>query len=141
MYYRIFNLPIARWLFQGAKAIPIAGTKEDPALMQRAFERADAELADGQVLGIFPEGALTRDGDIAPFRPGVERILAARPVPVLPMALCGMWASMWSRRRGLRLPRRFRAEVQLVVGPLLPPEEATAARLEAIVRGLRGDRP
>jgi 1-acyl-sn-glycerol-3-phosphate acyltransferase len=62
-------------------------------------------------------------------------------VPVLPMALCGMWASMWSRRRGLRLPRRFRAEVQLVVGPLLPPEEATAARLEAIVRGLRGDRP
>lgn len=141
MYYRIFNLPIARWLFQGAKAIPIAGTKEDPVLMQRAFERADAELADGQVLGIFPEGALTRDGEIAPFRPGVERILAARPVPVLPMALCGMWASMWSRRRGLRLPRRFRAEVQLVVGPLLPPEEATAARLEAIVRGLRGDRP
>src|SRR5690606_11938684 len=102
-------------VFRAARAIPIAGAKEDPAIMERAFEQIDAALAAGELVGIFPEGALTRDGDIATFRAGVERILAARPVPVVPMALCGMWQSMWSRRNLLahggwlhrmRLPRR-----------------------------------
>jgi len=117
MYYKIFNFPVMRWIFKTAKAIPIAGQKENPALMEDAFDQIDAVLADGEMVCIFPEGRLTLDGEIDTFRPGVERILqrahaAGRPVPVIPMALCGMWSSMWSKRdsklRQMRLPRRFR---------------------------------
>lgn len=143
MYYRIFNIPLLKFLFKTAKAIPIAGQKEDPAVLQQAWDAVDAALADGELVCIFPEGALTRDGAIAPFRPGVEKILARRPVPVVPMALRGLWGSMWSRRDSAlgraRLPRRFRAHVELVVDPPVPPERASAAALEARVRVLRGE--
>lgn len=149
MYYRIFNVPGLRWIFRHAKAIPIAGAKEDPELMQRAFDAIDAALAEGELVGIFPEGRLTRDGEIAAFRSGVERILeraAARGqrVPVVPMALRGMWSSMWSHRDTrmgrMRVPRRARAEIGIVAGPRI--EDGTsvdAGALEAQVRMLRGD--
>ena len=148
MYYRIFNIPVMRWIFRTARAIPIAGVREDPALMQRAFDEIDATLAEGELVCIFPEGALTRDGSIAPFKSGVEKVLeraadAGRPVPVVPMALRGMWASMWSRRDSrlgrMRVPRRFRAHVEVVADAPVSGEQATAAALEAKVRALRGD--
>ena len=143
MYYRIFNIPVMRWIFRTAKAIPIAGAKENPALMQRAFDEIDAALAEGELVGIFPEGALTKDGGIAAFKSGVEKILERRPVPVVPMALRGMWASMWSRRDGrlgrMRVPRRFRARVEVVAAPPVDGTTATADTLEAQVRALRGD--
>ena len=148
MYYRIFNIPVMSWIFRNARAIPIAGVREDPVLMQRAFEEIDRALADGELVGIFPEGALTRDGGIAPFKSGVERILAQRPVPVIPMALRGMWASMWSRRSTraeggrldrMRVPRRFRAHVEVVAEAPVDGASASAGQLEARVRALRGD--
>lgn len=142
MYYKIFNIPLMSWIFRTAKAIPIAGAREDPALMQHAFDEIDQALAEGEIVGIFPEGALTRDGDIAPFKSGVERILERRPVPVVPMALKGMWSSMWSRRDTrlgrMRVPRRFRAHVDVVAAPAVAGEAASADALEATVRGLRG---
>ena len=149
MHYRIFQVPVMRWIFRTAKAIPIAGAREDPALMQQAFDEIDAALADGQVVGIFPEGKLTSDGEIAAFKSGIEKVLAraaqaGRPVPVVPMALRGMWASMWSRRETrlgrMRIPRRFRAEVGLVAGAPMP-SDSSAGAMEAAVRGLRGDAP
>ena len=148
MYHRIFNIPGMHWLFRTAKAIPIAGAREDPALMQRAFDAVDAALADGELVGIFPEGRLTSDGEIAAFKSGVERILAranaaGRPVPVVPMALRGMWASMWSRRDSrvgrMRVPRRFRARIEVVAGPPLEGRTATADQLETAVQELRGN--
>jgi 1-acyl-sn-glycerol-3-phosphate acyltransferase len=148
MYYRIFNIPVMSWIFRTAKAIPIAGARENPELMQRAFDEVDAALADGQIVGIFPEGALTKDGEIAAFKSGVERILAraneaGRPVPVIPMALRGMWSSMWSHRDNrmgrLRVPRRFREHVEVVADAAMDPVAATAEALEAKVRLLRGD--
>jgi 1-acyl-sn-glycerol-3-phosphate acyltransferase len=148
MYYRIFNIPVMRWIFRTAKAIPIAGAREDPTLMQRAFDAVDAVLADGEIVCIFPEGKLTRDGNIAPFKSGVEKILAraneaGRPVPVVPMALRGMWSSMWShndsRLGRMRVPRRFRAHVEVVAGAPVDGRVATAELLEAKVRELRGD--
>jgi 1-acyl-sn-glycerol-3-phosphate acyltransferase len=146
MYHRIFNIPVLRWIFRTARAIPIAGAREDPVLLQRAFDAIDAALADGQIVGVFPEGTLTRDGEIGPFKSGVERILARRAVPVVPIALRGMWASMWSQRGAtsagwperMRVPRRFRARVEVVAGPPLARSSATAIELEARVRELRG---
>ncbi len=143
MYYRIFNIPVMRWIFKTAKAIPIASPKEDAALMQRAFDEVDAALAAGELVCIFPEGALTKDGEIAAFKSGVEKILARRPVPVVPMALKGMWASMWSRRdtrlSRMRVPRRFRAHIEVVAGPPVNGENTSAPALEAAVLRLRGD--
>ena len=143
MYYKIHRLPVLGWLFRTARTIPIAGSKEDPALMEKAFEDVREALRAGEIVGIFPEGALTRDGEIAPFRGGVERILADTPVPVVPMAITGLWESMWSRRdsrlRRMRLPRRLRARIGVVAGPPMP-ASSTAAELEAAVRGLRGER-
>jgi len=152
MYYRIFDIPVMRWIFRTARAIPIAGAREDPALMQRAFDEIDATLADGELVCLFPEGALTEDGAVAPFKSGMEKILeraaaAGRLVPVVPMALRGMWTSMWSRRSEragsgrlgrMRVPRRFRAQVEVVAATPLD-GQPTAGQLEARVRQLRGD--
>jgi 1-acyl-sn-glycerol-3-phosphate acyltransferase len=142
MYYKIFNIPLLRFVFRTAKAIPIAGYKEDPAVLQQAYDAIDEALAAGEMVCIFPEGGLTADGEVATFRPGVEKILARRPVPVVPMALRGLWGSVWSRRdsmlRRARLPRRFRARVELVVDAPLVPQQVSAVTLEARVRELRG---
>jgi 1-acyl-sn-glycerol-3-phosphate acyltransferase len=144
MYYRIFEIPLLKLLFSTAKAIPIAPAREDQALLDEAFERIDAELAAGNVVCIFPEGAITRDGKIHEFRPGVEAILARRPVPVIPMALSGMWGSWFSRSKTRpeavrRLPGRLFARVNLRVGEAVPAKEASAASLELLVRTLRGE--
>lgn len=142
MYYKIFNIPFMRWIFHTARAIPIASPKEDAALMQRAFDSIDQALANGELVLIFPEGKLTADGQINPFKSGVEKILQRRQVPVVPMALRGMWASMWSRRDSrlgrMRVPRRLRARIQVIAQAALP-ASSTAAELEACVRGLRGE--
>jgi 1-acyl-sn-glycerol-3-phosphate acyltransferase len=142
-YYKIFEIPFLNFVFRAAKAIPIAGAKEDAGIMQRAFEEVDKELAAGNIVCIFPEGGITRDGEIQGFRPGVEKILTRRPVPVVPMALRGLWGSIFSRRDSAlgraRLPRRFWSKIGLVAGPPVPATEATAAVLEAKVREMRGD--
>jgi 1-acyl-sn-glycerol-3-phosphate acyltransferase len=142
MYYKIFNIPLLSFVFRTAKAIPIAGYKEDPALLEKAYDAIDEALAAGEVVCLFPEGALTCDGQIATFRTGVEKILARRPVPVVPMALRGLWGSVWSKRDSMlhrsRLPRRFRARVELVIDTAVAPDTVTAASLEKRVRELRG---
>ena len=142
MYYKIFRIPVLSFVFRTAKAIPIAGAKEDPPLLARAFDAIDAALAEGELVCVFPEGGLSADGEIAAFRSGVEKILARRPVPVIPLALRGLWASMWSRRdsrlRRARLPRRFRAHVGLIAGSPVDGMRTGAADLETRVRELRG---
>jgi 1-acyl-sn-glycerol-3-phosphate acyltransferase len=131
MYYKIFATPVVKYVFRAAKAIPIAGAKEDAAIMEHAFATVDKELDDGNIVCIFPEGGITRDGAIQRFRPGMERILGQRPVPVVPLALRGLWGSLFSRRDStlgrMRLPRRFWSKIELVAGPAVPPAEANAA--------------
>jgi 1-acyl-sn-glycerol-3-phosphate acyltransferase len=86
---------------------------------------------------------LTRDGEIAKFKSGVEKILERHPVPVIPMALRGMWSSMWSHRDSrlgrMRVPRRFRAHVEVAADAAIDPFLTTAESLQATVRELRGD--
>lgn len=142
MYYRIFEIPILKIIFNSAKAIPIAPAKENEALLNDAFDQIDAELQAGNLVCIFPEGAITRDGKIQRFRPGVEAIVERRPVPVIPVALCGMWGSWFGRGKtgGLRrIPGRLFARVNVRVGEAVNPGDVSAARLELLVRTLRGD--
>ena len=143
MYWKIFQAPGANWLFKTARASPIAGRNENPEMYARAFAAISAALKAGEVVCIFPEGGLTPDGDVKEFKRGFELALERDPVPVLPMALQGLWGSMFSRwdrhNKKLKLPRRLFARVALVVGPLIKPEDAKAEVLEAEVKRLRGD--
>ena len=143
MYYKIFQLPLLRFLFQHAKAIPIASAKEDEQLMNEAFEKVDAELAAGNIVCIFPEGGITSDGEIHRFRPGIEKVIARRPVPVIPVGLQNLWGSWFSRSQGgsIRMvPGRLFARVPVMIGEPVMPGDVTAANLEILVRTLRGDR-
>jgi 1-acyl-sn-glycerol-3-phosphate acyltransferase len=141
MDHRIAATPVISLLFRQSKAIPIAPAREDKATMEAAFLRIREELAAGELVCIFPEGTLTRDGKIAPFRPGVERIVAESGVPVVPLALSGLWESMWSRKDGgpFRWPRRLRARVRLEFAAPIPAAEVKAARIEDEVRRLLGE--
>jgi 1-acyl-sn-glycerol-3-phosphate acyltransferase len=142
MYYKIFEIPILNFFFRHAKAIPIASAKEDKQLMDEAFRKVDEELAAGNLVCIFPEGAITRDGKIQRFRPGIEKIIAAREVPVIPVALGRLWGSWFSRNRrgGIRMiPGRLFAKVPVHIGAPVAPEDVSAAELEILVRTLRGN--
>ena len=142
MYYKIFDIPLLRFFFKNAKAIPIASAREDEELMKEAFEKVDAELAAGNLVCIFPEGGITRDGHVQRFRPGIEKIIARRPVPVIPVAIGRLWGSWFSRHSGgglRKLPGRLFARVPVIIGKPVPPAEVTAGKLELLVRTLRGD--
>lgn len=141
MYYKIFQMPFLSFIFRNAKAIPIASRQEDEDLMQQAFDSIDAELAAGHIVCIFPEGGLTPDGNVQRFRSGIEKIIARRGVPVIPVALGRLWGSWFSRRDsgGLRkIPGRLFARVSVIVGAPVPASDATAEKLELLVRTLRG---
>ena len=144
MYHRIYNLPLLKVFFRTAKAIPIAGAKENAALMERAFVEIEAELRAGNVVCIFPEGGLTTNGDLQHFRSGIERIVKTTPVPVVPMALQGLWGSFFSRRdnalKRARLPRRVWTRIGLAAGEPVPADQVSAADLQQRVQALRGDR-
>lgn len=142
MYYKIFDIPILNFFFRHAKAIPIASAREDEQLMRDAFDQVDAELAAGNIVAIFPEGGITRDGKLQRFRPGIEKIIERRAVPVVPVALGRMWGSWFSRNKSggiRRIPGRLFARVPVNVGKPVAPEDVTAAGLEELVRELRGD--
>lgn len=138
MDHAMFKNPFLGWIFRLAKAIPIAPAKEDAALKEKAFADISQALKDGDLVCIFPEGMITRDGGLNPFKPGVERILAADPVPVIPMALDGLWGSFFSRKAGhamSTLPKPSRRVIRVEAGAPLPPDTRAAA-LEARVRAL-----
>lgn len=144
MDHRIFRTPLLGFVFRHCGAIPIAPAKEDPALMEKAFAEVAAALADGQLVGIFPEGNITADGELQPFRPGVARILTANQVPVVPMALSGLWGSFFSRIDGVAMKTPFRrgmfSAIGLKVGAPLEAAAATPERLFESVLALRGER-
>lgn len=140
MYHKIFDVPVLSWFFRTVKAIPIAPAKENEALLARAMDEIERELEAGQVVCIFPEGGLSADGDIAEFKGGVQKILERKAVPVVPMALSGLWGSFFSRARGAAmgsLPRRFWSRILLDVGQPVAATDATAGGLREAVAGLR----
>ena len=127
MDHRIFKVPVLGALFRLAKAIPIAPRAEDPVAYEAAFAAAAGVLREGDLLAIFPEGGITRDGTLQPFKGGIMKILERARVdgvvaPVIPMALTHLWGSFFSRvEEGSAMVRPFRrgafSRVGLNVGP------------------------
>ena len=146
MDHRIFKVPVLGWIFRLAKCIPIAPQKDDPATYQRAFDTAAQVLREGDLLGIFPEGGITRDGALQPFKGGVMKILERAEadgvkVPVVPMALTNLWGSYFSRiENGGAMARPFRRgifnRVGLNVGEAVPAAQVTPQGLQARVADL-----
>ncbi|MBL0167001.1 MAG: MFS transporter [Propionivibrio sp.] len=143
MDHNIFRWPVLNFVFRTSKAIPIASAREDQAMMDKAFDEVAKALDAGDLVGIFPEGRITADGNINPFRPGITRILQRNPVPVIPMALRGLWGSFFSRKHGPAMTRPFRrglfSRIELVMGPAVPAAEALPERLQMDVTALRGE--
>ncbi len=140
MYYKIYNLPVLNFIFRTAGAIPIAGRSEDEATYERAFARIAAALTAGEVVCIFPEGKLTADGEIDEFKSGVTRILQETPVPVIPLALQGLWGSFFSRDPAKGLFKRLWSRVTIVAGEAVVGDLAGPEILRERVLGLRGGR-
>jgi 1-acyl-sn-glycerol-3-phosphate acyltransferase len=140
MYYRIYQIPLLNFIFRIGKAIPIAARSENPAVLETAYRRIHQVLENGDVLGIFPEGGITTDGEIQTFKPGIDKIIAEHPVTVVPVALCHLWGSLFSRRDPLlkRRPYKLWANIELRIGTPLAPAEVSAARLQREVEKLRG---
>ncbi|WP_426106064.1 MFS transporter [Pseudomonas sp. TWR1-1-3] len=138
MYYKIYNLPVLNFIFRTAGTIPIAGRGEDEAIHDQAFDRIARYLADGELVCIFPEGKLTTDGQIDEFKAGVMRILERTPVPVIPMALQGLWGSFFSRDPHKGFFHRLWSRVTLVAGAPIAAGEATQKLLRERVMALRG---
>ncbi|WP_372527783.1 MFS transporter [Piscinibacter sp.] len=140
MDHRIFQVPVLGWLFKLAKAIPIAPQREDPVVYERAFAQARQVLADGDLLCIFPEGAITRDGQLAEFKGGIMKVLETHPVPVVPLALQNLWGSFFSRIDGAAMTRPFRrglfSPVGVVAGDAVAPDAVTPSLLRDRVGAL-----
>jgi 1-acyl-sn-glycerol-3-phosphate acyltransferase len=140
MDHRVFRTPVLGVLFRLAKAIPIAPRSEDPAAYDAAFAAAARVLQEGDLLAIFPEGAITRDGQMLEFKGGIMKILAdaqanGLQVPVIPMALTNVWGSFFSRiEKGTAMVRPFRRgifnRVGLNVGTPMAPETVQPAVLQ-----------
>ena len=132
MDHRIFKMPLLGWFFKLARAIPIAPRSEDPVLYEAAFEAAAKVLRGGDLLAIFPEGGITRDGELQAFKGGIMKILenAERDgvqAPVIPMALTNLWGSFFSKvERGQAMVSPFRRGMWSRVG--LQVGEPMAAR-------------
>jgi 1-acyl-sn-glycerol-3-phosphate acyltransferase len=142
MDHRIFKVPLLSFIFRTMRAIPIAPAKEDATMKDRAFAEVAKALAAGEIVGIFPEGKLTETGELNPFRPGIQQIVETTPVPVVPLALRGLWGSFFSKSDEGKAMRRLRgvfSRIALVAAPPVPADRVTLDGLRATVLKLRGD--
>lgn len=139
MNHKIYHTPALNWLFKIVNAIPIASKTQCPEIYERAMGQVSDALSHGELVCIFPEGQLTRDGEIDTFRRGIETIIEQNPVPVIPMALNGMWGSFFSHEGGKILqgsPKRFWSKISLVASNAIKPEYVSANALRDRVLAL-----
>jgi 1-acyl-sn-glycerol-3-phosphate acyltransferase len=143
MEYDIYRLPLVKSLCRAAGVIPIAPARQNIEVLKRAFEDIHKALAAGEVVAIFPEGRITVSGDMQPFQNGLKRILSTEPVPVVPLALRGLWGSFFSRKYGRAMSRPFVrgcfSRIEVLAGAPVAAAGATPENLQARVAALRGD--
>ncbi len=134
------NLPPLKRFLHRAGVIPISATRKGS--IRQAFNEVEKALSEGHLVCIFPEGRLTHDGEMNEFMRGMDIILRRSPVPVIPMALKGMWGSYFSRYKGRAfkgLPTRFWAKLEIEAGDPVQPDQATTQLMWQKVAELRGD--
>lgn len=141
MYHKIYKLPLIHHFFKQAGAIPIAPVKEDPELLEKAYESIARALENDELVVIFPEGGLTPDGQLQELKPGIARILERTPVPVIPMAISGLWGTWFSRVKGRAMkgwPVNWMKKINVYTGRAIIPDEVDMVRLGSTIEQLRG---
>jgi len=145
MYYRIYQLPILSFIFKTANAIPIGGEREHSGLTKLAFNRVSEALNNGELVCIFPEGKITESGEMDAFKPGVIKIAQRDPVPIIPLALRGLWGSFFSRKYGNAMsrwfPRGLFSRIELVAGDPIIASDVSTESLYRRISVLRGKKP
>lgn len=140
--HSVFRIAILSWLFKTARAIPVAVAKEDPWLMEKACAEIAQALHAGELVCFFSERKLASAEELNEFRRGIKKIIDRSPVPVIPMALRGLWGSMLMRSPGNPFERCFkhglRSKLSLIVGSPLVPAQVTPELLQQRVAALRG---
>lgn len=136
MDHRMANLPLLKYFFRFAGAIPIAGYKDRPDILAAALESVDEALKNGEVVAIFPEGKCTRDGEVDVFKDGIKRIVERTPVPIVPTSLEGLFGGFFSYAGGYPMthaPRLFRSPVIVRMGTALPTLDSPAMLRERVL--------
>ena len=142
IHKRLYDMPILNFVYRTAKAIPIASPRTDIDTLKNAYDEIDQALKQGELVCIFPEGKLTTDGEISRFKNGIEKIIRRTPTPVVPIALRGMWDSLFSRKPGhwlRRFPGKLWSTVTVLSAPAIAPEDVRSDTLQSIVQQLRLD--
>ncbi len=142
MWHGFYDLPVVGKIFKWLKTIPIGNSRDRADLVPLAFDRIAQELDAGNLVVIFPEGGITKDGELNKFQPGIDKILKRTPVPVVPLALRGMWGTWSSRKKGRALkglPTKLLKKLTVVAGDVIEPEQASREVLHSKVLELRGD--
>ena len=120
VYRPIYELPLLRPLFDLMHVIPVSAQRQD---IVRSLARARRELETGHVVCIFAEGAISRTGNLLPFKRGFERIVAGLDVPVIPVNLDRLWGSIFSFKQGKffwKWPERVPFPVTVTFGAPMP---------------------
>jgi 1-acyl-sn-glycerol-3-phosphate acyltransferase len=136
MHYKYYDIPVVKWVLNWARVIPICSARQNPEILKRALDTISKELTQGEMICLFPEGHTTRDGEMADFKFGIEKILERNPVPVVPMALNGLWGTFFTHGKQ-RLPRHWMSRIELVIGSPILPSEANVQKLTDAVNQLR----
>jgi 1-acyl-sn-glycerol-3-phosphate acyltransferase len=138
----LYDIPILNAFLKTQGVIPIASYKEDPQALTLALDAVSVALKAGEVVCIFPEGKLTHDGEIGEFKSGLAKILQRDPVPVIPLALKGLWGSIFTHRPQniLHFAKRIVARRQIIIqaGEPISPLEARPESVREIVSKMRG---
>jgi acyl-[acyl-carrier-protein]-phospholipid O-acyltransferase/long-chain-fatty-acid--[acyl-carrier-protein] ligase len=137
MFAGNYELPYVKPFARILGVIPISSTQR-PRDMLKSLQTASEAIRAGDVVCIFAEGQVTRIGQLLPFRRGMEQIMKHVEAPILPVALDGVWGSIFSfekRRFVWKWPRRIPYPVTVSFGPPMPPR-ATASEVRQAVQEL-----
>ena len=124
--YNYYYTPTGPFWFKQAGLVPIATRKESEEVLKKAFDKIYEDLDRGSVMGLFPEGWITRNGEMRKFQPGISKILRNRPVPVVMVAIDGLWGSIFSFKGGkvlLKWPNLKRRKVTLTFSDPVKPDQ------------------
>jgi len=140
-----FDLKLLQWFYTSSQSIPITPKKISPDGLKRAMLEIERQLKNGEMVAIFPEGFITRNGEIIEFKDGISRLGKAVPeLNLYPVAISGMWGSWFSRFKngramnGLPKRRNFRTKITVSVGKAISGPDITPSNVRDIVENLRG---
>jgi len=128
-----YDMPLLNWFFRLGKSIPVGTT--GPRDVVASIQAARRELEAGHSVCIFAEGAISRTGNLLPFKRGMEKIVAGLDVPIIPVHLDRMWGSIFSFEGGRFLwkrPKRIPYPVTVSFGNPMPASSSAHEVRQAI---------